>query len=88
MNKNENEKIIEVAETSETKGKEVVSKIKNWFGKNGKKIAVGAGIVITGIASYVIGKASTYTEFEEIEISDDDVNVVDDNSVEDTNNEE
>lgn len=81
MNENKNEKIIEVEENSETK-KEMVSKIKNWFNKNGKKIAVGAGVIITGIISYAIGKASTYTESEEIEISGDDVIVVNDDIVE------
>ena len=72
MNENKNE-MVEVTETSENRKEEVISKVKNWFDENGKKLAAGAAIVITGIVGFVLGKASTYTDFEEIddEIIDD-----------------
>lgn len=87
MNENKKE-MIEVTEISETKKEEVISKVKNWFDKNGKKlkvVAATAGVAIVGIAGFVLGKASTYTEYEEI-----DTDVIDENddSEEDSNIEE
>lgn len=84
----ENEKIIEVKETSEKKGKEVITKVKNWFSNNGEKIAACAGVIVAGVAGFVLGKASTY-DYEDLEeIPNDEIEVVDNDSITDENNEE
>lgn len=86
MNENKKE-MIEVTETSENKKGEVISKVKNWFRTNAKTLAAGAAVAIAGMVGFALGKASTYTEFEEI----DDYEVIDDeneNSNEDSTVEE
>lgn len=65
------EQFVEVEETEEKKG--LVAKIVNFGKKNGKKLAIGAGIAAVGLIGYALGNKSRGSEETDWDDTQDDV---------------